>query len=190
MRMGGVMGSRWGTQSAGLVLIAASLFDAGNLIAPDYAAMFSDLPPGIVQCRYWVSVAVRLAGVAAGVGVLRGSERGRRLAVALGWFTVATVLWKHPRGAIERSLLQAGGGPGVFSAADKDLLVLGWTPEQAWGFTVSLVRAGLCLFSAAVFGGPAWYLSRPGVRAAFGYGASGQAAAKGGGKPQERKPSA
>ena len=87
----------------GVLLILSSLSHVSKLVAEKqvYYHYYSYLPPWLTTLRYSFSWFQRIAGILAGAGILARKEIARKLAFAIGWFTVLTVYWKHPYAAVK-----------------------------------------------------------------------------------------
>ena len=87
----------------GIVLIVSSishmlkLFEERKLL-DEY---FSNLPVWLRLLRYSFSWFQRILGILAGCGILARKEIARKLAFAIGAFTLLTVYWKHPYEAVK-----------------------------------------------------------------------------------------
>ena len=134
------------------------------LNADRYWHLFQDLPPPALMGRYVASWAARAVGLAAGIGILQGRERFRRLAIVLGCGTVATVQWKHPYGGFVRHI-------GDLERRLPDLMQQGWEAIAQLGIDRSdmigtiVIIARLQEIALALL--LIWYFTRPRVNAYF-----------------------
>lgn len=86
------------------IYIFAILFTASSLMhmltlassKSWYLALYSYMDPAVVELRYLFSWLQRIAGLTAGIGLLYYKNFSRKLAIVIGWFTIATIYWKHP----------------------------------------------------------------------------------------------
>ena len=87
-----------GTTVFGLLLILSSFIQMHKLIVDVqwYAEVYSYLPAGLIATRYYFSWLQRVIGILVGVGLLSQQEIARKTGIALGWFTILTIYWKHP----------------------------------------------------------------------------------------------
>ncbi|HOW88299.1 MAG TPA: hypothetical protein PKV84_06565 [Candidatus Omnitrophota bacterium] len=87
----------------GILLIFTSLEHMLKLSAqkPLYFDAYKYMPEWFVEVRYAFSWFLRFAGLTAGIGLLARQEFARKLAFAIGAFTVLTVYWKHPVHAVQ-----------------------------------------------------------------------------------------
>lgn len=66
-----------------------------------YAEAYSYMPAWFIPVRYAFSWFLRLAGLLSGIGIVTRWEPARKLAIAIGCFTILTVYWKHPIHAVQ-----------------------------------------------------------------------------------------
>jgi hypothetical protein len=95
-----------------------------------YAYLHQEYAPGTVLIRYWVSWTIKIAGLIAGIGVLKLNDWCRKLAIFNSLFIVLTVTLKHTYTAYSlhtKDLDQTLGGilPGVsFSSLTWPALII------------------------------------------------------------------
>jgi hypothetical protein len=82
----------------GLLLIFSSFIYMHKYIFDQwsYISVFNDWPAWLIVLRYSFSWLMRIAGTLAGVGILVQKDIARKLAIAIGWFSMLTIYWKHP----------------------------------------------------------------------------------------------
>ena len=150
----------------GVGLIVTSLSQMAALVEADrYWYLFQNLPPAAITGRYLVSWVARGIGLAAGIGIVQRREVFRKMAIALGWATIATVSWKHPYEGFARHL------------SDLELLVpefrmrlsealgqLGIERSTMTWMVVCTARAQEIALALLLI----WYFTRSHVRAQFG----------------------
>jgi hypothetical protein len=80
------------------LLIASSIMHVHKLIVDVawYADTYSYMPAWMILLRYSFSWLQRVLGILAAVGLLALNDAARKLAIAIGIFTILTVYWKHP----------------------------------------------------------------------------------------------
>ena len=66
-----------------------------------YRQNFGYLPEWLANLRYCFSWLQRILGITAGIGILYLNNQSRRLGILIGYFTIATLYWKHPLEAFE-----------------------------------------------------------------------------------------
>jgi len=66
-----------------------------------YANIYSYLPAWLITVRYSFSWLQRIIGIFTGFGILAKKEIARKIAIAIGCFTILTVYWKHPYPAVK-----------------------------------------------------------------------------------------
>ena len=76
---------------AGSLINILKLFDFGY-----YRYLFQPLPGWLIFFRYFISWALKITGIIAGIGILRLKDTYRKLAIYLFIFTICTIYWKHP----------------------------------------------------------------------------------------------
>jgi hypothetical protein len=109
----------------GYLLVLGSLFQIGVLISggyEHYAYLHQEYGPETILIRYWVSWAIKIAGLIAGIGVLKLNDWCRKLAVFNSLFIILTITLKHTYAAYSlhtRYLDHTIGGlfPGVSFAS-------------------------------------------------------------------------
>jgi hypothetical protein len=80
------------------LLIVSSIMHIHKLIVNVswYVDTYSYLPPWLIVLRYSFSWLQRALGILAAVGLLALNDTARKLAIAIGIFTILTIYWKHP----------------------------------------------------------------------------------------------
>ena len=82
----------------GYLLIVSSLFQLAVLISggyAHYAYLHQEYPTNTILIRYWFSWIIKIAGIVAGIGVLKLNDWCRKLAIFNSLVTVLTVHLKH-----------------------------------------------------------------------------------------------
>lgn len=146
----------------GTILIIVSVLQIIIFIGrkDDYMVFFQPLPERIILLRYALSLLFRITCLAAGIGILFLKETWRKILLFLGFFTIATIYWKHPISVFKkfiphsREILQAKG-------LDRDVqeLALSIVPwmQLIFNYAVEIVFWG-CLI---------YYFTRPQVKEQF-----------------------
>lgn len=82
----------------GMLLVVSSILHISTLIFSRdwYWYNFNYLPPAVLITRYLFSWVQRILGVVSGLGILCLKNFYRRLALAIAWFTIFALPWKHP----------------------------------------------------------------------------------------------
>lgn len=143
----------------GMLLILSSLMHMLKLVVERqvYAEYYAYLPAWLLTARYSFSWFQRLCGILAGAGILARKELARKLALAIGWFTLATVYWKHPYPAVKVHVKYIDPQFGYFiSQIGVPLSTI-----------VLLSVVGLILCDAVFWGIFLYYFSRPSVKRQF-----------------------
>ncbi len=125
-----------------------------------YRDNYNYWPDWLFTLRYCFSWFQRILGISIAIGMLNGREIARKIAIALGIFTIATLYWKHHYPAFVRHCHYLDGIYGdVFKA-------IGY-PELS--FTALAIPALIvhCLLDILFFGLMIYYLTRPSVKAYF-----------------------
>lgn len=152
-----------GVMIFGILLILSSLMHMQKLVVDCglYADYYAYLPPGMALARYCFSWFQRICGILAGAGILARKEIARKLAFAIGGFTLATVYWKHPYAAVKLHV----------EYLDKQFF--GYSLSQAGAPFSSIVLysvIGLILCDIIFWGAFFYYFTRPSVRNQFNKG--------------------
>jgi len=89
----------------GIILILVSLSQLLWLVNYRYYVyIFHQLPEPLIPLRFLFSNSLRIVGLICGLGILRFKERYRKITLALFWFVIVTVYWKHPYFTFENHL--------------------------------------------------------------------------------------
>ena len=82
----------------GILLILSSIMHMHKLVVDVkwYAEVYSYLSPHMLAARYYFSWLQRIIGILVGIGLLAQKEIARKIAIAIGCFTILTLYWKHP----------------------------------------------------------------------------------------------
>jgi hypothetical protein len=90
----------------GILLITTSLVQLQTVLVVGrnnyYEFLFSSLPFGFLEARYFVSLALRILGLSVGIGLFSRREIFRKAGLFLACFTIATILFKHPFIAVQK----------------------------------------------------------------------------------------
>lgn len=79
------------------LLIAASLYNLSGLLNYDYYVfMFQQLPSGMINDRYILSIGSRVIGIIVAIGLMMRKEWARQLIIFFCSITILTFYWKHP----------------------------------------------------------------------------------------------
>jgi len=121
-----------------------------------YYDNFRPSPPNLIFMRYLFSIALRLAMLICGIGILFRKNIFRKATIFIGFFTIATACWKHPPICFKIIFLK-GIGQGMFSA---DIIprinILSWICVAI----CSIIDISICLCLI-------YYLTRPKVKEQF-----------------------
>ncbi len=81
----------------GWLLISSSIVHMTTLIFGYqwYHDNYAYWPEWLFNTRYGFSWLQRILGISAGIGLLRGNDFCRKIAIAIGVFTISTLYWKH-----------------------------------------------------------------------------------------------
>lgn len=81
----------------GWLLIISSLVHINTFIFGYfwYWHIFDYLPGWGITVRYCGSWALRLLGISAGIGLLRGRKIARKIAIGISMYSILTLYWKH-----------------------------------------------------------------------------------------------
>lgn len=125
--------------------------------------MFQYLPDRIIIVRYFVSIGLRIVGLIAGIGILFRKNLFRRLALALSFFTILTIYWKHPINCFRIIFDRIGQQILATSAiADQALTVIKLLQSVMW-VTLVIVYIIDLGFSICLI----YYFTRPKVKEQF-----------------------
>lgn len=82
----------------GTLLIVSSVIHMSTLVFERdwYWYNYSYMPPVWILTRFLFSWFQRILGLTAGIGILYLKNGCRRLAIAISWFTMLVLYWKHP----------------------------------------------------------------------------------------------
>lgn len=149
----------------GVGLIVTSLLQITALVdAGHYWDLFQGLPPAAITGRYVASWVARGIGFAAGVGILQRREVFRKIAIALGWVTIATVQWKHPYDGFARHISDLELRVPQFGALLREGFgQLGIERSTMTWIIVLIARAQEVLLALLLI----WYFTRPHVKTQF-----------------------
>ncbi|HAJ57680.1 MAG TPA: hypothetical protein DCL35_07965 [Candidatus Omnitrophica bacterium] len=90
----------------GIVLVVTSFLQLRTFLiysrAGYYDVLFVPLPENIIFLRGIFSALLRIAGLAAGMGILLGKDLFRKTALFVAGITIATVYLKHPYYAVKK----------------------------------------------------------------------------------------
>lgn len=80
-----------------ILIILSSLLHIHKLVFDRnwYYSVYSYLPEWLLNARYCFSWFQRILGISVAIGVLYYQEIFRKIALAMGVFTITTVYWKH-----------------------------------------------------------------------------------------------
>lgn len=150
----------------GVGLMVTSLLQMTTLVNADrYWYLFQHLPPMAIMGRYLVSWAARGIGLAAGIGILQRREVFRKMAIALGWVTIATVSWKHPYEGFARHISDLERQvPELRMLLSEALWQLGIERSTLTWIVVCVARAQEIALALLLI----WYFTRSRVKAQFG----------------------
>ena len=81
----------------GVIIVVTSLLQLNTLVRwAYYQWLFNLLPEDVLRLRYFISITLRVLGLASGIGILLHKDLFRKIAIGISVFTVATIYWKHP----------------------------------------------------------------------------------------------
>lgn len=100
-----------------LVIILYSIQGMPPLNFNNYYIRFYPAAQRLIFLRYIVSIGIRLALFACGIGILLRREIFRKAAVFIAVFTIVTVYWKHPVSVFKKILTQQIGAGGAVAAS-------------------------------------------------------------------------
>lgn len=155
-----VAGSK-GVTAVGLLFIASSLIHMNTLVVERqwYFEIYNYLPAGWAFLRYSFSWFQRVVGLVAGIGLLVSNGAARKAIIVICWFTILTVPWKHPYGAVLRHAhyLQHKYG----------YLLASFGPDVTFPSVVVPITVILCLSDIIFCGAVIFFLTRRPVRQLF-----------------------
>jgi len=82
----------------GYLLIWSSIYQILALLSggyAHYAYLHQEYAPKVILFRYWVSWIIKIAGIIAGIGILKLNDWCRKFAIFNSLFTILTVNLKH-----------------------------------------------------------------------------------------------
>jgi len=122
-----------------------------------YMAQLYPLPLSLIVLRYFITVMLRMVGLACGIGVLFFSNVFRKLLILLCSLTIVTIYWKHPFFIFEKMYWQAQAM--YFNAQIPEPANLWIRPWIAWLMVclIDVIFAGIIIF----------YFTRPKVKELF-----------------------
>lgn len=146
----------------GILLIVSSLIHIRTLIVARnwYWNNFSYMPPIWILTRFLFSWLQRFLGLTAGIGILYQKNWCRRLAIAISWFTIFVLYWKHPYQAFLNHTRY------LDQHLDYLLKIIGCPEISFSALTVSAIIAHYCL-DILFCGSLIYYFTRPQVKNHF-----------------------
>jgi hypothetical protein len=121
-----------------------------------YYNKFRPSPQNLIFIRYLFSIALRLAVLISGIGILFRKHIFRKIIVFISFFTIATVYWKHPAICFKRVLLWRIAQGAVSADIIPRINILSWICVAI----CSIIDISVCLCLI-------YYLTRPKVREQF-----------------------
>jgi len=139
----------------GILFIISSLVQMTGLEYTRYQYLFQPLFGWLTLIRYVGSWALRVLGVIAGVGLLYRKNFARKIVIGISWYTILTLYWKHPYGAVVRHWEMVKNE-------------LGFTYFNFGHLNMALITTvGLCVLDFVFFVFVLWYLNRWDIKKQF-----------------------
>ena len=154
----------------GVLFIVSSLMHIQALIFNFhwYFDIYSYWPKWLILIRYLFSWFQRILGLVTAIGILRLKNIFRRIAIAIGVFTILTVYWKHPYAAfknhaetLDRIFANTGFNELISRAAEIGLHIKSFA-ELALAAVI-----GHAILDIIFCGSLIYYLTRPAVKEKF-----------------------
>ena len=142
------------------ILILSSLFRLLTLMGDYnwYFYIFNYMPKWMILLRYEFSLAQRMVCIVVGMGILSRNDFFRKAALALSYFTIATLPWKHSCQAFKNhaEYLNQNGAWLRAGISGLDFSSFAWA---AW--------IGQCVLDIMFWGFIIYFFTRPSVKAQF-----------------------
>ena len=145
-----------------ILIIGSSLIHMHKLIVDRiwYFETYAYLPVWLATVRYCFSWFQRIVGISTALGVLFLKNIFRKIAIAIGIFTICTVYWKHPyQGFLKHTR--------VLDEKYGHYIALIGFPEITFSSLTLYAVIGHCILDIVFWGFFIYYFIRPGVKAQF-----------------------
>ena len=152
-----------GVRFLGILFIASSLLQMSALGYARYQYLFQYLPVWMMLIRFIGSWVLRILGLIAGVGLLRGKEFSRKIILGISGYSLVTLYWKHPYDVVVHNL---AGNPvlGLWETMGFDIVgfnIFGHLDFASYGVVF------LCAEDALFFCFVLWYLNLGNIKKQF-----------------------
>ena len=149
-----------GVIAVAAMLILSSLFTLLTLLGGYnwYLYIFNYMPKWMILVRYGFSLAQRMVCIVVGIGILSLNDFFRKAVIAVSYFTIAILYWKHPYHAFKNHVEYLNQN-GAWLRAGISGLDFSSYALAAW--------IGQCVLDIMFWGFIIYFFTRPGVKAQF-----------------------